>query len=183
MHINGINEFRRAFRRTARALALETTRWDPAKRLTSPDVVSAYLEAAIQDGDSLVIAAALNDIRRASTLHEVRNAYFAPGSGAASRVVRRPDHGRRLPPGLGARAAKLVARRLVATPVAECHRLMRRTAAIGLVRFAHEASRPPVLRALSFVVHDGLRLAWPNLVEAGGKRQTSASRGPEQWPL
>jgi probable addiction module antidote protein len=46
-------------------VALETTLWDPAKRLSTPEAVRAYLEAALEDGDPAVIAAALDDIARA----------------------------------------------------------------------------------------------------------------------
>lgn len=46
-------------------MALKTTRWDPAEYLDSPKSISAYLEAAFDDGDPSLIAAALGDIARA----------------------------------------------------------------------------------------------------------------------
>jgi probable addiction module antidote protein len=46
-------------------MALKTTLWDPSEYLDSPDSISAYLEAAFEDGDPALIAAALGDIARA----------------------------------------------------------------------------------------------------------------------
>ena len=46
-------------------MALRTTRWDPAEYLDSPQSIAAYLEAAFDDGDPSLIAAALGDIARA----------------------------------------------------------------------------------------------------------------------
>jgi len=46
-------------------VALKTTRWDPAEYLDSPESIAAYLEAAFDDGDPSLIAAALGDIARA----------------------------------------------------------------------------------------------------------------------
>jgi probable addiction module antidote protein len=44
---------------------LETTRWDAADHLASAEAAAAYLEAAIEDGDSSLIAAVLDDVARA----------------------------------------------------------------------------------------------------------------------
>lgn len=44
---------------------LRTTRWDPTDYLDSPAAMRGYLEAAFEDGDPAVIAAALGDIARA----------------------------------------------------------------------------------------------------------------------
>ena len=41
-----------------------TLAWDPADYLKDPEDVIAYLEAALEDGDSGVIMAALGDIAR-----------------------------------------------------------------------------------------------------------------------
>ena len=41
-----------------------TTIWDPATHLRTADDVAAYLEAALQDGDPKLVAAALGDIAR-----------------------------------------------------------------------------------------------------------------------
>ena len=46
-------------------MGLETTRWDAADHLDSDEAVLAYLEAAFEDGDPALIAAALNDVARA----------------------------------------------------------------------------------------------------------------------
>jgi probable addiction module antidote protein len=44
---------------------LRTTRWDAADYLDSPERISGYLEAAFEDGDPALIAAALGDVARA----------------------------------------------------------------------------------------------------------------------
>jgi probable addiction module antidote protein len=46
-------------------MALNTTQWDPSEYLDSPKAIAAYLEAAFEDGDPALIAAALGDIARA----------------------------------------------------------------------------------------------------------------------
>ena len=46
-------------------MALKTTLWDPSKYLDSPESIAAWLEAAFEDGDPSLIAAALGDIARA----------------------------------------------------------------------------------------------------------------------
>jgi probable addiction module antidote protein len=43
----------------------KTTIWDPAERLDSPEAERLYLEAAFEDGDPALIAAALGDVARA----------------------------------------------------------------------------------------------------------------------
>jgi len=45
---------------------LKTTRWDPSEFLDSSESIAAYLEAAFEDGDPALIAAAIGDIARAS---------------------------------------------------------------------------------------------------------------------
>jgi DNA-binding phage protein len=47
-----------------------TTIWDPAAHLSTADDVAAYLEAALQDGDSQLVAAALGDIARAKGMSQ-----------------------------------------------------------------------------------------------------------------
>ena len=39
-------------------MALKTTLWDPSEYLGSPESIAAYLEAAFEDGDPALIAAA-----------------------------------------------------------------------------------------------------------------------------
>jgi probable addiction module antidote protein len=46
-------------------MAHKTTLWDPSEYLDSPESIAAYLEAAFEDGDPALIAAALGDIARA----------------------------------------------------------------------------------------------------------------------
>ena len=46
-------------------MALRTTLWNPSEHLGSPQSIAAYLEAAFEDGDPSLIAAALVDIARA----------------------------------------------------------------------------------------------------------------------
>ena len=55
-------------------MAIETTPWDPADHLTSPEAIAAYLEAVFEDGDPGLIAAALGDIARAKGMTEVARA-------------------------------------------------------------------------------------------------------------
>jgi probable addiction module antidote protein len=45
---------------------LKTWSWDAAEHLTTEDDMAAYLEAALEDGDPELIAAALGDIARAN---------------------------------------------------------------------------------------------------------------------
>lgn len=48
-----------------------TTIWDPATHFSTADDVAAYLEAALQDGDPQLVAAALGDIARAKGMSQV----------------------------------------------------------------------------------------------------------------
>lgn len=48
-----------------KAMAIETTVWDPAEHLKTPEDELAYLEAAFEDGDPALIAAAFGDVARA----------------------------------------------------------------------------------------------------------------------
>ncbi len=45
-------------------MAIRTTKWDAADFLTSDEAIAAYLEAALEDGEPKVVAAALGDIAR-----------------------------------------------------------------------------------------------------------------------
>lgn len=45
--------------------------WDPAEHLETQEDMVAYLEAAFEDGDPALIAAALGDIARAKGMTEV----------------------------------------------------------------------------------------------------------------
>ena len=50
---------------------VRTRRWDPAEHLETPAARVAYLEAALEDGDAAVVAAALGDIARAAGMTAV----------------------------------------------------------------------------------------------------------------
>ncbi len=50
---------------------VHTTRWDAAEHIRDDDDVAAYVEAAFEDGDPRVIAAALGDIARAKGMTSV----------------------------------------------------------------------------------------------------------------
>ncbi|MDR6770371.1 addiction module antidote protein [Azospirillum sp. BE72] len=52
-------------------MAKETKAWDPAERLTTPEAIADYLDAALEDGDPKVIASVLGDIARAKGMAEV----------------------------------------------------------------------------------------------------------------
>jgi probable addiction module antidote protein len=52
-------------------MPLETTVWDPANNLTSPEAERAYVEAAFDDGDPAVIAAVIGDIARARGMTDI----------------------------------------------------------------------------------------------------------------
>jgi probable addiction module antidote protein len=48
-----------------------TKPWDPARYLTTDAQIVAYVEAALEDGDPAVIAAALGDVARARGMSNV----------------------------------------------------------------------------------------------------------------
>ena len=48
-----------------------TTVWDPAEHLDTEEDMVAYLEAALEEGDSALVAAALGDIARAKGMTQV----------------------------------------------------------------------------------------------------------------
>ena len=48
-----------------------TTPWDPVEHLNTEEEMAAYLEAALEEGDSTLIAAALGDIARAKGMSQV----------------------------------------------------------------------------------------------------------------
>jgi probable addiction module antidote protein len=52
-------------------MALETLPWDPAEHLKTAEEVREYLEAAFEDGDPALIAAALGDVARARAMTEI----------------------------------------------------------------------------------------------------------------
>ena len=52
----------------------QTTSWDPADHLETEEDRVAYLEAALEDGDPALVAAALGDIARAKGMTQVARA-------------------------------------------------------------------------------------------------------------
>lgn len=52
-------------------MAVKTTKWDPAEHLDSEEAIVAYVDAALEDGDPALIAAALGDVARARGMSEV----------------------------------------------------------------------------------------------------------------
>ena len=49
----------------------KTKRWDPAEHLETEEDMAAYLEAALEDGDPALVAAALGDIARAKGMSQI----------------------------------------------------------------------------------------------------------------
>lgn len=50
---------------------IATKPWDPAEHLKSEEDMAAYLEAALEEGDPALVAAALGDIARAKGMTQV----------------------------------------------------------------------------------------------------------------
>lgn len=50
---------------------LETRPWDPAEHLETEEDMAAYLEAALEAGESKLVAAALGDIARAKGMAQI----------------------------------------------------------------------------------------------------------------
>ena len=48
-----------------------TSPWDPAEHLNTEEDMAAYLEAALEEGDSALVATALGDIARAKGMSQV----------------------------------------------------------------------------------------------------------------
>ncbi|PZV04617.1 MAG: putative addiction module antidote protein [Cyanobium sp.] len=49
----------------------ETTIWDPVNHFTTSEAMAAYLEAAFEDGDPSLVAAALGDIARPKGIMQI----------------------------------------------------------------------------------------------------------------
>jgi probable addiction module antidote protein len=54
-------------------MAVKTSQWDPSEYLDSPKAIAAYLDAAFDDGDPALVAAALGDIARAIGMSQLAN--------------------------------------------------------------------------------------------------------------
>ena len=52
-------------------MTLKTMKWDTADWLNEPDDVAAYLEAALEDGDPHLLAAALGNIARSKGMTKI----------------------------------------------------------------------------------------------------------------
>ncbi len=52
-------------------MPIKTRQWDPAEHLDSPEAIAAYLDAALEDGDPQLVAAALGDIARAKGMSQL----------------------------------------------------------------------------------------------------------------
>jgi probable addiction module antidote protein len=50
---------------------IKTKAWDPAEYLTNSERIAAYIDAALEDGDPQLVAAALGDVARARGMGEV----------------------------------------------------------------------------------------------------------------
>jgi|SRR5690242_10622065 probable addiction module antidote protein len=61
----------KAKKKTFAKTATRTRLWDAAEHLKSDDDIAAYLNAAFEDGDPALIAAALGDIARAKGMTNV----------------------------------------------------------------------------------------------------------------
>lgn len=56
-------------------MPIETTRWDTADNLRSPEHIAAYLEVVFEEGDAAHVAFALDNVARSKGLAEIaRNA-------------------------------------------------------------------------------------------------------------
>ena len=53
------------------ASTLKTRPWDPAEHLETEEDIAAYLEAAFEEGDPFLIAAALGDIARTKGMAQI----------------------------------------------------------------------------------------------------------------
>src|SRR3990172_6886666 len=51
-----------------------TRPWDPAEHLETEEDMEAYFEAALEEGDAALVAAALGDIARAKGMTQIANA-------------------------------------------------------------------------------------------------------------
>jgi probable addiction module antidote protein len=49
----------------------KTRVWDPAEHLVTEEDMAAYLEAALEEGDSALVAAAVGDIARAKGMSQI----------------------------------------------------------------------------------------------------------------
>ena len=55
-------------------MTLKTTLWDASEHLDNEEMVFAYMNAALEDGDPAVIAATLGDVARARGMSQIAKA-------------------------------------------------------------------------------------------------------------
>ena len=73
-------------------MALATKPWDPAEFLDSDEAVAAYIDAALDDGDPALVAAALGDVARARGMSRI-----ATETGMSAKVCTRRSTRREIP--------------------------------------------------------------------------------------
>jgi probable addiction module antidote protein len=52
-------------------MPLETRPWDPSEHLDNQEAIAAYIDAALEDGEPALVAAALGDVARARGMSEI----------------------------------------------------------------------------------------------------------------
>jgi probable addiction module antidote protein len=52
-------------------MAIKTVRWDTAETLKTKEEIAAYLDAALEDGDPVLLKLALGNVARAKGMTEV----------------------------------------------------------------------------------------------------------------
>ena len=67
-----------------------TRPWDPAEHLQTEEDVDAYLDAAAEEDDPDLMAAALDDVARAAVLRETREGKAEPGGVVGSYIREEP---------------------------------------------------------------------------------------------
>ena len=72
---------------------LKTRPWDAAEHLETEEDQAAYLEAALEEGDPALIAAALGDIARAAGMTEIAVAGMTEVTICFWKNARQNDHG------------------------------------------------------------------------------------------
>ena len=65
----------------------ETFPWDAADSIKSDEDAAAYLDAALEDGDPALVAAAIGDIARARGMSEIASATGNPELATVLKVV------------------------------------------------------------------------------------------------
>ncbi len=74
-------------------MTLKTKRWDAAAQLDTPERIVLYLEAAFEDGDPALIAAAIGDAAKAYGMTRLAKKTGARARGALSCAQRQRQSG------------------------------------------------------------------------------------------